>query len=159
MTAVGMGNLQRLGWSLKGQLSKARVGAAAWARWGRFRILSSGRKLQKAKHLAKALTESGGENGTRRVQGTLRYQVYARLGGQLSLRKDIVEGSFRCVWHSTSLSSLTMLSHATAPSAPFPPASSGLCEKQGPGPSACGVAERPHLVLELPRMTDLPGST
>lgn len=94
MTAVDMGSLQRLGWSLKGQLSEARVGAAA--RWhcssllgpggARFRILSSGRKLQKAKHLAKALTESGGGNGTRGVQGALRYWVYARLGGQLSLR-------------------------------------------------------------------------
>lgn len=96
MTAVDMGSLQWLGWSLKGQLKQGKswrcslcqvaLQLPAGAMWGRFRILNSGRKLQKAKHLAKALTESGGGNGTRGVQGALRYQVYARLGGQLSLR-------------------------------------------------------------------------
>lgn len=59
----------------------------AGARRGRFRILSSGRKLQKAKHLAKALTESGGGNGTRGVQGALRYWVYLRQAGWSAVPK------------------------------------------------------------------------
>lgn len=56
---------QGKGWCCS--LGQVALQLPAGARWGRFRILSSGRKLQKAKHLAKALTESGGENGTCRV--------------------------------------------------------------------------------------------
>lgn len=89
--------------------------------------------------MAKALAESGGGNGARSVQGTLRCQVYTRrnLGGQLSLRRDTAEGSLRCMWHSADQSVFPCdqcPSHATAPSAPFL-ASRALREK-GLGPSA-----------------------
>ena len=47
------------------------------------------------------------------------------------------------------------LSHAAAPPAPFPLASSALCEKQDLDPLPANATERPYLALQLPRMPAL----